>query len=586
MNVAELVVGHLEKAGVKHIFYIPGGPLVPLTQAVWDSSIDFIYSGHECSAAYMAYGYAWQTGSLGVCCVTTGPGATNALTGIATAKLEGIPLLIITAMNATNSFSKKPAQDSTDEDGVDTVGIYRQVTHYSKMISSPEEAAQVIQNAIKIALIKQGPVHVSLPTNIGLQPIPEKQSVLDVPQYLPKLASVANKGEVEATVAALIEADNPLMFVGYDALAAKSSQQIFQLANSLAMPVMTTARAKGLFPEDHPLSLGVYGFASNLHPEVYLEKGFDVLLSVGVDFHENATENWSELLAPKDKMIQIHKDPTLYGHYYPGTIGLVGDIKETLNSLNEVVSKFPIFREKAQDRKRYLKEIKDNNPRMENAQKMFSNDSPIKPQRLIKDLQDSFPEDTIFVSDIGGAFLWASHFMTMKKPHNFLVSTRNAAMGFSVAGLGCKAASPEKPVVVIIGDGAMKMHGMEIAAAVTNKLPIVFVVLNDAKWGIVRFGHKLLNMKVDVSNFPEMDCAKIGEALGARGIKISKPGEINRELVEEILHKNETVVLDVYIDDQECPPFGSRIKGFRRHFDENTTLPSDNDAEIIQLEDQ
>ncbi len=565
MNVAEFIVRYLESIDVSKIFYIPGGPLNPITEAVWNSSqIDFVYTSHEGGAAFLAHGYACQSGSLGVCCVTTGPGATNAITGVATAKLDHVPMLVLTAMNPIKNFSRKSSQDSTRSEGIDTVGLYEKFTHYSTMIHSAHEIPYIIRNAIKIAMLKQGPVHISVPMDIGYEKVPEDYHILPQEKYLPTATQRADEKEIQKAADWLTRAERPVLFAGYGSIVSGASEQIRTLAERLSIPVITTMKAKGVFPENHALSLGVFGLAGSNHAMEYFENPYDVLFTIGAGLHEASTDNFSKKLTPTGAHIQLDPNPLNYGHYYSGDVGLIGDAKSTLERLLEVLDERTISFSQVNQRLEETNLFKRTHLRFDEPEKMLSNSSPIKPQRLMHDLENSFPEDTVYVVDIGGSFLWATHFLTLKKPKTYVASTRNAPMGFSVAAIGCKCASPDTPVVAIIGDGAFKMHGMEVAAAVNNNLPVIFVVLNDSMWGLVDFGNQAVGLDVDVARYQRVDCVKIAEALGARGIRITEPGEINPEFVQSLCESGETIVLDVQIDATECPPFGSRIKELRQ----------------------
>lgn len=561
MNIAEVIVRYLEDLGIKHIFCIPGGPLTPMTEAIWKSrKLKLVCTSHEEGAAFMAHGYAWISGTLGVCCFTTGPGAINALTGVATAKLERTPLLVLTAMNALKNFSKKNAQDSKPYEGVDTVGIYEKVTYYSRTIYHPGEVHLVIQNAIKIALLKQGPVHVSIPTDIGFQEVPAKSPIYQPYQYIPTMPKIPSEKEIAVAAEELARAEQPLLFVGHGAVTCRAFSEVKKLAETLSIPVITTANAKGAFPESHPLSLGVYGFSSSCHALEYVKNRHDVMLSAGVNFHENDTENWAEALMPTKTMIQMDTDPLNYGCYYPGSMSLIGDAKEILARINHLLGTYPVSRQETSKRLESIVQFKDKFSRFQEPEKLFSDALPLKAQRLMKDIEGSFPEETVYVADVGGAFCWSTHFLTLSRPLTFLPSIYSASMGFSISAIGCKCARPEYPVVAIVGDGAMRMNGMEIATAVNNTLPVIFIILNNAQWGMVHFGNKLTGQKADIADFKEIDFVKIADGLGAKGVKITKPGEINKELVRTFIQAQQTVVLDVAIDPNECPPFGNRIR--------------------------
>jgi acetolactate synthase I/II/III large subunit len=558
VNVAELIVRYLEDLDVNTVFYIPGGPLVGLSAALWKSEkIRLICCGHEGGASLMACGYAMSSDRLAVCCFTTGPGATNGTTGVATAKLEGIPMLVLTAMNPLEQMSRRTLQDSSPHEGIDTVAMYRPLTLYSHMIHHPAETHHAMRTAIKTALFGRGPVHVSVPADVAFQDAPTGVRTPRPDQYLPKLVHAPDPCELEKAATLIRSAKRPLLFLGYGAVQSNASDAIRSLAEDGILPVITTIKAKGVFPEQHPLSLGVlFGFGSSERALAYLREGVDVLVSIGVGYHELDTQSWTTALVPSKALVQVDIDPQRYGFDYPADVGLIGDAREVVTRLLDEIRR----RGSTTADEPGTRVVRMNGAALgRDEAERSSNAVPLKPQRLMRELQDAFPADTVYVADSGLAFIWAAHQFVFNEPKRFIVSTRCAPMGFGMSAIGCKLARPGHPVVALVGDGAMRMNGMEIATAVNYGLSIFFVVLNDAQWGLVRFGHRALKIDAEVARYRRLDFVHLAECVGAKGIRITRPGEIHQE-VNKLLREPGPVVFDVHVDPDECPPLGSRIE--------------------------
>ncbi|NLE04955.1 MAG: thiamine pyrophosphate-binding protein, partial [Crenarchaeota archaeon] len=333
LTSSDLLLKYLEKENVEYIFGVPGLSLVPIFQACnRNEKIKPILAKHEEGAAFMADGYARVKGSLGVCFGTSGPGATNLVTGVATSFVDSIPVLVLTGQVATSSYGKGAFQDST-KDGVDSVQMFDPITRYSSMIISKYMVSDQIKEALRIALTgKKGPVHLSLPKDVMAEEI-ECELPSSV-AYRPPAEYFDRRMVIEAAQE-LAEAKSPVILIGSGAVASHACEDIKELAEMLNIPVATSPKAKGAFPEDHPLSLGVFGFCGSPVAERCLTSGqTDVLLVIGASLNQMTTSSWDPRLAPSKCLIQVNIDPTEIGKNYKVDIPLVGDALTIVNEIS------------------------------------------------------------------------------------------------------------------------------------------------------------------------------------------------------------------------------------------------------------
>lgn len=560
ITTAQLFLEYLEGEGVEYIFGVPGTTLVPFFDAInKKSSIKTILSKHEEGAAFMADGYARVSGKIGVCYATSGPGTTNIISGVATAYVDNIPLLVITGQVDTSIFGKGTFQDSTKE-GIDSVAMFDPITKYSAMIISKYKMPEMLREALRIAFSgKKGPVHLSYPKNIMEAEI--EDIYIPPKRYRVEPAYFDRKLVIDAAEK-LVKAKKPAMLVGSGVIASDATMEVVELAEMLNIPVATTPKAKGVFPEDHPLSLGVLGFSGSPAAEAYLVGDVDVLLVVGASMNQITTLSWDPKIASADSLIHIDIDPAEIGKNYVADIGLVGDCKAVLNEIS-----FRILRELQKHDPKKERPVEDIIKFKEKVgmfleeEKMFSESTPVKPQVLMREIQESIPEDTIVFVDTGNHLCWAIHYMQFKKP-NFISALGMATMGYATAAaIGGKLAAPERPVIAIVGDGCFQMNGMEIATAVNYDVPVVWVVQNNSKLGLV---HELqrfaLGDKTVSTRFKEVNFAKIAEGLGATGYRIERPGELS-EILPDAIESDFPTVIDVIIDPNEVPPIKRWVEG-------------------------
>lgn len=559
MNAAEVIIRHLESEDVRFFFGIPGGALEPIYNAVHESShIEPILAKHETGAAFMADGYARVSGNIGLCGATTGPGSTNLLTGIASAHADSVPVMALTAQVPTRSFGRGAFQESGPE-AVDIVHIFSEFTKYSAMIINPDKTGEMVRRALKLAKSgKPGPVHLNLPTDVMYETAADD---IVLPEHYHVKSEPFDRTAVRMAAHCLLEARKPAMLLGSGALVAGATAELRELAELLDIPVATTPKGKSAFPEDHPLFLGVFGFAGSWATEAYLLEGdSDVLLAVGTSFNEWATHGWDPRLAPNKSIIQVDIDPTQFGRNYRCTVGLQGDARIVIRELIYEIKRQ--LQHAGQQTRNYREPFINVLPHYNEPEKMLSDAIPLKPQRLMHDLRESLPEETIFFADIGNNLAWAIHYLKVTKPKTFIAGIGFGSMGYGVAAaIGGKLAAPDRPVVAIVGDGGFLMNGMEVATAVNHNIPVIWIVENNAQLGMVYHGQQMsARAHVTASEFQRVDFVKIAEGLGARACRVEKPGEINRKLMQEIIDSGQPTVIDVIIDAYEKPPILSRIK--------------------------
>ena len=560
ITTAELLLKYLAGEGVEYIFGVPGLSLVPFFDATnKQDAIKLILSKHEEGAAFMADGYARISGKLGVCYATSGPGTTNLMTGVATAYVDNVPLLVITGQVPMSIYGKGTLQDSTKE-GVDSVAMFDPITKYSTMMISKYKVPETIREALRIAFSgKKGPVHLSYPKDLMDAEI--EDVLLPSGRYRVESNYFDRKLVIDATEK-LVMAKKPAMIVGSGVVASDATMEVLELAELLNIPVATTPKAKGAFPEDHPLSLGILGFSGSPTAEEYLLGDIDVLFAVGTSLNQMTTFSWDPKLEPSDALIHINIDPSEIGKNYAADIGLVGDCRAVLDEIS-----FRVLRELQKHDPKDERPIEDIITFKKSVglfideEKMFSESVPIKPQALMRELQESLPDDAIVFVDSGNHLCWAIHYLQFKKP-NVIFALGLATMGYATAAaIGGKLAAPDRPVIAVVGDGCFLMNGMEVSTAVSHDIPVIWIVQNNARLGLIHdLQHYSLGDKTVATEFKEVNCAKVAEGLGAQGYRIQRPGELS-EILPEAIERAVPTVIDVIIDPNEVPPVDRFVKG-------------------------
>gem|GEM_PF-61801 len=596
----DLIVHYLEKIGVEYVFGIPGGAIEPLYNAMARSEVRgglrAIVSRHETGAAFMADGYTRESGKLGVCCGTTGPGSTNLITGVASAYENEIPQLVITAQTALSTFGKGALQESSCT-SLNTLGMFHHCTRYNSLVSHPAQLETKLIAAIMAALRSPcGPAHLSIPVDILNAPSDMKDYALDVNAMMAAEATF-NSANVSQLLEEICNAKNIVIVMG--AGCSGVAHAVVDLATLLGARIVTSIDGKGLVSSYHPLFRGVFGFAGHASAmETLRDPKVDLVLAVGTNFCELSTGGWDEESLLNDRLIHIDSVATHFIRSPMARLQVIGCIEEICTYL---VKK--LYRHKT---KNHLKEfpavpgaelVKDNVIQqslvpsciLDEAEKYHDDSTPIKPQRLMKELGQLFPPTTHFLADAGNSYVWATHYLhpidrrlgnrRSPKRADFLDAGRRkkrqprvdsssyragiefASMGWAIGtAIGTAMANKDCPVVCITGDGSMLMSGQEITVAHAEGLPIIFVILNDSALGMVKHGQRLANAEKIGFQLPEVDFCLFARSMGINSHTIRSPADLINLDINELIKLNGPTLLDVYIDPEEVPPMGMRVK--------------------------
>ena len=577
ITVADALLHYLSIEKVDHVFGIPGGGLANLLTAFKDNRdrFRFIVCRHETGAAYIADGYHRATGKLGVVMVTTGPGATNALTGVMNAQNDGSALLLITGEVNESYFGMGYLQEGTDAP-LNVNGIYTASTRYSAMVSDSSNIETIVRQALRDALsIPNNAVHISMPNNVTTE-------VVAVPQLLPKTSSYrampggAPAEEVKRAMKALLAAKRPVILLGNGCRNALKQQlpALEKFATRYGIPIMTTADGKGIFPESHPLALRVYGIADCLWPYYWLsghegQDPYDGILVLGSSLNELATNKWLPLLVPKKgPFIQVDMNQASIGRAFPVTQGIVGEAGAFIQDMEKLMPSFPPDKALVKQRKAALAAIKSKYSPFADPAQYHSDAKPLEPAALMRCLQEFLPayrETNIFL-DAGNCVGWGVHYLEVSPPWAIHSSLAMGPMGFGVgAVLGAKMGRPDSTCIGIVGDGAFLMHGAEVSTASHYKAGAIWIVLNDNNLNMVSQGQEqYFPDKKDPGIWTALyalgnpDIAKVAEGFGADAYTISSTAEWEKLLpkIVKAADKNQKPqVIVANINTTRVPPY-------------------------------
>jgi acetolactate synthase-1/2/3 large subunit len=539
---AQAIVKTLEMEGVEVIFGIPGGATLNIYDVLRDSKIKHYLMRHEQVAAHAADGYARASGKVGVCMATSGPGATNLVTGIANAYMDSIPIVAITGQVATSVIGTDAFQEA------DTTGITLPIVKHSYLITNPEEIPSVIREAFHIASTgRPGPVVIDVPKDMTIAKIkyefPEKVSL---PGYQPTYRGHVK--QIRQAVRAILEAEKPVLFAGGGVIASGASSELKEFAELLNLPVTYTLMGKGAFPETHPLSLGMLGMHGTCYANFAMVET-DLIIAVGVRFDDRATGRLDRF-APKAKIIHIDIDPAEIGKNVPVYIPIVGDAKTVLNQLLEELKKkdrstFPTYSKWHEIIQGWRREYPLTYP----------DDDELRPQFVVDMIyQLTKDRETIITTGVGQNQMWAAQFYHQEKPRRFLSSGGLGTMGYGFpAAIGAQVAQPDALVVDIDGDGSFQMVLQDLATVSVYNLPVKVVIMNNGYLGMVRQWQQLFYGRryfaVDLApGVP--DFKKLAEAYGVKGITVKKKDELVPAL-EKAFSEPVPYVIDVWISREE-----------------------------------
>jgi len=546
MTGADALLQSLEKQGVTHVFGILGGAILPVYDELCrHPKIRHILARHEQGAAHAAAGYARASGKPGVCFATSGPGATNLVTGIANAYMDSSPVIAVTGQVPSNGTDSSYiiGRDAFQE--ADIIGITTPITKYNHQLRSAAEIPQAINSAFYIATTgRPGPILIDFPKNVQAETANITfNGKIDIPGYRPP--SNPHPLQIRKAVETLIDAERPAILAGGGVITANAADELLTVAELLMAPVATTFMGKGSFPEIHPLSIGNIGMHGNpLANKLLLEA--DVLLTVGARFSDRSTGVLSTF-CPEAKIIHVDVDAAEIGKNVEVDVPIVADAKKALAAIYERLIKHA--KKKADTP--WLQRVKTSKQLLNPPEKGEATE--LKPKPLLQTLRKLLPEDAILTTEVGQNQMWAALYFQTLKPRTFISSGGLGTMGFGFpAAIGAKTACPKRQVVDIAGDGSFIMTEQELACSVLEDIPVTVIVLNNGVLGMVaqwqRMFYKKRYMAVKLGKSP--DFVKLAEAYGAQGYHVQSIPEFQKA-IKQALKSPVTTVIDVPISMEE-----------------------------------
>ena len=542
MSGAEIFLECLKREGVKHVFGYPGGVILNIFDLLYDSKdLQLILTRHEQGAVHAADGYARSTGKPGVVLVTSGPGATNTITGIATASMDSIPLVIFSGQVPTMLIGNDAFQEA------DIVGISRPCTKYNFLAKDVKELATIVREAFHIAMTgRPGPVLIDLPKDVTSAKTDFVWPEIKIRSYNPTLEG--NKWMIAQAAQLISKSKKALIVAGGGVILSGASKELRELAEFNDLPVTMTLMGLGAFPGTHDLSLGMPG----MHGTYYANKAIqeaDLLIAVGMRFDDRVTGK-IDAFAPNAKIIHIDIDPTSIRKNVRVDVPIVGDVKRVLSVLNKLM-KEETKEQWTEVRKSWLRQMEA--WKKERPMTYTYSEDVIKPQFVVEKIFELTKGDAIISTEVGQNQMWAAQFYKFDKPRMWLTSGGLGTMGYGFpAAIGAQFAHPNKLVIDIAGDGSIQMNIQELATATINKLPVKVAILNNRYLGMVRQWQELFyNERYSHTHLEVVpDFVKVAEAYGAVGLRATKPSEVEPVLKEAFKIKK-TVFMDFVIDWKE-----------------------------------
>lgn len=535
MTGAKILIECLKKEGVEVMFGYPGGQVLPIFDQLYDAPIKFILTRHEQAAAHAADGYARATGKTGVCLATSGPGATNLVTGIATAYMDSVPMVAITGQVKSFLIGNDAFQEA------DITGITRPITKHNYLVEDVKDLARIVKEAFHIAGTgRPGPVLIDIPSDIQMHETdfhyPEK---VEIRGYNPTYTG--HPGQIKRAAKAIEQASRPIIYAGGGVIISNASEELTELAIKNNIPVTMTLLGFGAFPETNDLSLGMLG----MHGTAYANHAImesDLIIAVGARFDDRVTGK-VEAFAPHAKVIHIDIDPASVSKTVAVDIPIVGDAKNILQKLNKAVKK--------PDTKAWLKQVAK---WKEEFPLRYKDDDKLRPQYILEQIYEATKGEAIICTEVGQNQMWAAQFYKYTKPRTIISSGGLGTMGYGFpAAIGAKLGRPDAMVFDIAGDGSIQMNIQELATAVINKINVKVVILNNCYLGMVRQWQELFYKKRYSYTCLGGSCpdfVRLAESYGAVGIRVIRK-EDTRSAIDRALSIDNTVFLDFHIEQEE-----------------------------------
>lgn len=542
MTGAEALIKSLEKEGVDVIFGYPGGVVLPIYDALYDcKTIRHVLVRHEQCAGHAADAYARATGKVGVCLVTSGPGATNLVTGLANAWMDSVPMVAITGQVATAVLGTDAFQEA------DITGITLPITKHNYLIKDVNQLPTVIRQAFELARSgRPGPVLIDMPSDISKAEIDFKYPEnLTIPGYKPVYKGHAK--QVKEAAKLLTKAEKPIIYAGGGINKSESWKELRDLAEIIEAPVTTTLMGKGAFPDEHPLSLRMLGMHGTRYAN-YAIMDSDLILAVGVRFDDRVTGKISAF-APHATIIHIDVDPAEISKNIVAHVPIVGDAKTVLKDLTAAVNK---IEKPYADKTRWhamINEWKKKYPLH------YHQDGQIRPEYIVETISKlTKDKDTIITTGVGQNQMWAAQFYSCNTPRSFISSGGLGTMGFGLpAAVGAQIGRPDAVVVDIDGDGSIQMVSQELATVAANKLPIIIAILNNGYLGMVRqwqelfYNHRYSHVDLNVGT---PDFVKLADAYGLKGIRVTQVEDVE-DVLKKAIEAREPILIDFMVEREE-----------------------------------
>ncbi len=603
-EAGDIILEYLKELEIEYIFGVPGGAIEPIFSAIArgkaPNSPKAVIARHEAGSVFMADGYARESGKIGVCLATTGPGATNMITGVASAYQDETPILVITGQPQIDQFGSDAVQESSCT-GIDTVAMFKHCTCYSSLVSHPQQLERKLVSAVTSAYQHMRPVHLSIPLDIArskYNPLPSRRK-------LPPFINHCNMIDIEMTEELskrLVAALSPVFVIGEGCK--KAINSILSFSELSGAKVVTTPQAKGLVNPYHKNFFGVCGLAGHDSAMKVLNSSeTDLILVVGSTLEQFAATGWKPNDHETHKIIHVDSNINHLSKTHYSELNVTGNIKLVFDRLNKLFDSdenrlttrkntsqknrknlIPFERRRKDRRTRTENTVRDNrkrerrclssmnkplyrNYRLLDELKHLDDNSPIKPQRLMYELSQRAPDNTRFLADIGNSFLWAIHYLNPyhksdAENQNYLYMGMGfASMAWTVgAAIGVALAAPGKPVICIVGDGALLMSAHELTTAVQCKIPIIYIVLNDQAYGTCKHGQKLAGAESIGADLPPINFALYAKSIGANGVAVKSLDDLCSISLSKLSALNKPTLIDIHIDGDEPPPLSERLK--------------------------